>query len=80
MVFELLLVAVAVMAGSVAAVAGFGIGSLLTPALAPLLGTPLAVAAVTLPHAAGTALYAAQWLCALVVLWRTTTPVRPASS
>jgi hypothetical protein len=25
-------------------------------------------------HSAGTALYGAQWLCALVVLWRTTTP------
>lgn len=25
-------------------------------------------------HSAGTALYAAQWLCALVVLWKCTTP------
>lgn len=48
--------AVAVLAGAVASVAGFGIGSLLTPVLAPLLGTRLAVAAVALPHAAGTAL------------------------
>ena len=30
-------------------------------------------------HSAGTALYAAQWLCALVVLWKTTT-VRSATS
>src|SRR5688572_16283484 len=51
-----LLVGIAFAAGAVASVAGFGIGSLLTPALAPLLGTPLAVAAVALPHAAGTAL------------------------
>jgi uncharacterized membrane protein YfcA len=48
--------AIAVVAGGVAAVAGFGIGSLLTPALLPLLGTGLAVVAVAIPHAAGTAL------------------------
>jgi uncharacterized protein len=48
--------AIAVAAGAVAAVAGFGIGSLLTPALIPLLGTQLAVVAVAVPHAAGTAL------------------------
>ena len=47
---------VAVLAGAVASVAGFGIGSLLTPTLAVRLGTRLAVAAVALPHAAGTAL------------------------
>ena len=47
---------VAVLAGAVASVAGFGIGSLLTPVLAPLLGVRLAVAAVAIPHAAGTAL------------------------
>jgi uncharacterized protein len=45
-----------VLAGAVASVAGFGIGSLLTPALAPLLGVRLAVAAVSIPHLAGTAL------------------------
>lgn len=49
-------VAVAVLAGAVASVAGFGIGSLLTPVLAPLLGVRLAVAAISIPHAAGTAL------------------------
>lgn len=47
---------VSVLAGGVASVAGFGIGSLLTPTLAPMLGTRLAVAAVAIPHAAGTAL------------------------
>jgi uncharacterized membrane protein YfcA len=47
---------IAILAGAVAAVAGFGIGSLLTPALIPLLGTQLAVVAVAVPHAAGTAL------------------------
>lgn len=49
-------VLVAVLAGAVASVAGFGIGSLLTPVLAPALGVRLAVAAVSIPHAAGTAL------------------------
>lgn len=47
---------IGLIAGAVAAVAGFGIGSLLTPALIPLLGTRLAVVAVSVPHAAGTAL------------------------
>jgi hypothetical protein len=31
-------------------------------------------------HSAGTALYAAQWLCALVVLWKTTTATSASSS
>jgi len=39
----------------VAAVSGFGIGSLLTPALAVSTGTKLAVAAVSVPHLIGTA-------------------------
>jgi hypothetical protein len=47
---------VAVLSGSTAAVAGFGIGSLLTPLMAASLGTPTAVAAVAIPHAAATAL------------------------
>lgn len=42
-------------AGAVAAVAGFGIGSLLTPVLALETGTRLAVAAVAIPHVIGTA-------------------------
>src|SRR5262249_9593785 len=52
----LLVAAVAVLAGAVAAVAGFGIGSLLTPLFAWQTGTKLAVAAVSIPHLAGTAL------------------------
>jgi hypothetical protein len=47
---------IAVIAGAVASVAGFGIGSLLTPALVPIVGTRAAVVTVALPHAAGTAL------------------------
>ena len=55
-VYEAFVVAVSVVAGAVASLAGFGIGSLLTPALAVSVGTKLAVAAVALPHAAATAL------------------------
>jgi uncharacterized membrane protein YfcA len=46
----------AVLSGGTAAVAGFGIGSLLTPLLAASFGTATAVAAVAVPHAAATAL------------------------
>jgi hypothetical protein len=46
----------AVLSGGTAAVAGFGIGSLLTPLLAAYFGTSTAVAAVAIPHAAATAL------------------------
>lgn len=46
---------VAVLAGAIASVSGFGIGSLLTPLLAVRVGTKLAVAAVSLPHVAATA-------------------------
>ena len=40
----------ALIAGGVAAVSGFGIGSLLTPLLAAHYGTKLAVAVVSVPH------------------------------
>lgn len=49
-------IAVAVVAGAIAAVTGFGIGSLLTPVLALQVDTRLAVAAVSIPHVIGTAL------------------------
>ncbi len=55
MLFALLLAVVAVIAGAVAAVTGFGAGSLLTPALALETGTKLAVAAIAIPHFIGTA-------------------------
>src|SRR5438105_10077495 len=55
MTFFLVLVgAVAVLAGAIASVSGFGIGSLLTPLLAVRVGTKLAVAAVSVPHLAAT--------------------------
>lgn len=44
------------MAGAVASVVGFGIGSLLTPLLAVRVGTQLAVAAISIPHVFATAL------------------------
>src|SRR5438045_5138448 len=47
---------VAVLAGAIASVSGFGIGSLLTPLLAVRVGTKLAVAAVSIPHVTATAL------------------------
>jgi len=54
--FLLATIAVAFLAGAVAAVSGFGIGSLLTPLLAVRVGTKLAVAAVSIPHMIATAL------------------------
>lgn len=53
--FDLLVGAAALLAGAIASVAGFGIGSLLTPTLALAAGTKAAVAAVAIPHFIGTA-------------------------
>lgn len=55
MTFELLVAAAAFLGGIVAALAGFGIGSLLTPVLAFRYGMTVAVAMVALPHVIGTA-------------------------
>jgi uncharacterized membrane protein YfcA len=58
----------AALAGAIASVTGFGIGSILTPFIAIASGTPLAVAAVALPHAAAGALrFALLWRA---VAWR----------
>jgi uncharacterized membrane protein YfcA len=54
--FNALVVAVGLCAGAIASVTGFGIGSLLTPTLGLQVGTKIAVAAVSIPHVAGTAL------------------------
>jgi uncharacterized membrane protein YfcA len=54
-IFAAVVAVVAFFAGSVGAVAGFGIGSILTPLVATQLGTKFAVAAVTIPHIAGSA-------------------------
>ena len=56
MPFDLLALAAAVVAGGLASVTGFGIGSLLTPLFALQVDTRLAVAAVSIPHVLGTAL------------------------
>jgi uncharacterized membrane protein YfcA len=51
-----LLAVIRLVAGAIASVSGFGIGSLLTPLLAVRVGTKLAVAAVSIPHLTATAL------------------------
>ena len=54
-IFGAVVFLVAVLAGAVAAVSGFGIGSLLTPLLATTMSMKAAVAAVSLPHLVATA-------------------------
>jgi uncharacterized protein len=56
MTHDLLIVVAAVAAGAIASVSGFGIGSILTPLLANVMGMKLAVAVVSVPHFLGTAL------------------------
>ncbi len=53
--FDLLVVIASLVAGAMAAVAGFGIGSVLTPLLTLAVDTKLAVAIVAIPHAVGSA-------------------------
>ncbi len=53
---EVVIVVSAVIAGAIASVSGFGIGSILTPLIAVFVGTKLAVAVVSVPHFIGTAL------------------------
>ncbi len=50
------LLLVAILAGGVASISGFGIGSLITPLLAFKIGTGIAVAGVSIAHFLGTAL------------------------
>lgn len=52
--FELFLIVASVAGGLVAAVSGFGIGSMLTPIVSSRLDTRIAVAVVSIPHMAGT--------------------------
>ncbi|HLB08814.1 MAG TPA: sulfite exporter TauE/SafE family protein [Gemmatimonadaceae bacterium] len=54
MLFGILVAIVGLVSASIAAVTGFGIGSLLTPTLALETGTKLAVAAISIPHVVGT--------------------------
>lgn len=53
---DALVLVISVIAGGIAAVTGFGIGSLLTPLLALQVDIGLAVATVSIPHVMGTAL------------------------
>lgn len=52
---EILLAIASLMAGAIASLAGFGIGSILTPLLAWSVGTRTAVAVIAIPHFAATA-------------------------
>lgn len=56
MTWELVVALASIVAGAVASVAGFGIGSILTPLFSLALGTQLAIAAVSIPHFVATAL------------------------
>jgi uncharacterized membrane protein YfcA len=52
--FLVILFGVAVLSGATASIAGFGIGSLLTPLVALRVGVPTAVLVVAIPHAIAT--------------------------
>ena len=54
--FAVVIAIASAVAGAIAAVAGFGIGSILTPLMALRVDTKTAVAAVSVPHLIGTAL------------------------
>jgi uncharacterized protein len=56
MIFSIILAIVAIVSGAIASMAGFGIGSLLTPLLALKTGIGIAVAGVSIAHLFGTAL------------------------
>jgi uncharacterized membrane protein YfcA len=67
-VFLVVLFVAAVLSGATASIAGFGIGSLLTPLVATRLGVPVAVAVVAIPHAAATVFRA--WRLRAAIDWR----------
>lgn len=56
MVFSIVIAVVAALAGGIASIAGFGIGSLLTPLIASHYGMKTAVGAVAIPHLIATVL------------------------
>jgi len=58
---SIVLIFVSILAGGIASIAGFGIGSLITPLLAIKVGTGLAVAAVSIAHFLGTAFRFWKW-------------------
>jgi uncharacterized membrane protein YfcA len=67
MVFLVVVFIAGILSGVTAAIAGFGIGSVMTPLLATTLGVPLAVAAVSVPHAIATAVRA--WRLRRAISW-----------
>ncbi|HEY4662615.1 MAG TPA: sulfite exporter TauE/SafE family protein [Candidatus Humimicrobiaceae bacterium] len=56
MIFQVVLSIVAIIAGGIASIAGFGIGSFVTPLLAFKTGIGVAVAGISIAHFSGTAL------------------------
>jgi uncharacterized membrane protein YfcA len=60
-IFDIILLLVAILAGGVASISGFGIGSLITPLLAFKIGTSIAVAGVSIAHFLGTAFRFWRW-------------------
>jgi len=60
-IFDTALLLTAILAGAVASISGFGIGSLVTPLLALKIGTSIAVAGVSIAHFLGTALRFWMW-------------------
>jgi uncharacterized protein len=56
MLYHLAIAAIALLAGGIASIAGFGIGSLLTPLVAAGFGMKTAVGAVSIPHLIATSL------------------------
>lgn len=56
MAFDIWLTIAAFLAGGIASVTGFGIGSILTPLLSIEVGTKIAVAAIAIPHVLATGL------------------------
>lgn len=66
--FQALILLASVAAGAIAAVAGFGVGSVLTPVFALRVDTRLAVAAVSIPHLVATSIRL--WMMRRHVDWR----------
>lgn len=54
--FDAIIAPAAVVAGSIASIAGFGIGSILTPLIALRHGMKAAVSAVAVPHVIATSI------------------------
>jgi uncharacterized protein len=54
MTFDVVLFTASLVAGAIAAISGFGIGSILTPVLSTQIDTKVAVAVVSIPHVIGT--------------------------